>query len=319
MVRFQCQDGLPSNLNRCYHDLINMVGIKLLAVAYARELGMAFSFPEITSLQNSCREYLMTSCGSWCQDGLYNLYNESFAWGDPLSAHVDEGMPTLSDFAAAVWAAEFEITPYKMEEHDYGEDKEELVDDFCEYASSIIHDHFIGKTSVPYPDDLLGEIVSDGMDGVCELIDCCEGTEEFMHRTAFDWLNLLNYVLTGYAEEDEDCDAYYGVLNTSHPKGEYIRKECSKRLSEPFYKRASEIIEACLIQLQSDTCATGENPDWYETRIVRDEEALSISVVYRQDSGFDITVINMAIYLLKQVIAAVEIRLLMEEKENEIR
>lgn len=322
-VKFQCQNVLPvANEMQKYHAFISTLGMKLIAIYYARRMGSSFDFPEIQSLcTDNYRAFVGTVCEGWCHGGLMDLYCESFAWEDPLAdIFGDEydglDMPTLADFSCAAFMTcgndESTISQYSPKEDTEEEETEDpyfICDAFIEDGWNILYDRFCRKKPVSYPKDKLGEVVSDGMDGIADFINCASGSEDFRHRVAFGWLKLLNNIFCG-----EDDDDFYSVLNVSHPKGELIRKKCEQHKAEPFYKDAHQLIETCLSQIKSSTCQTGENPDWYEYDIVRDKEALSVSVVYKQ-GGFDITVISTAVYLLMWVIKTVEEK---EKKERSV-
>lgn len=314
MVRFQCQDKMPESASmRAFYPLIRILGMKLLTVYYARKFQASFNFPEVKSIHmDDCRQFLDTHGGQWTQGGLFHLYSEQFSYEDPLSSYgyydSEEDAISLSDISCAVFGSIYGNTGYVP--GTCGEDVagDELLEFFQEYASEIIHDKFEAKKPVPYPDDRLGEVVSNAFDAVANFIECADGTTEFQHRAAYEWVKLLNCIFDNCEENS------YAVLSYSHPEGERILKYCEEHKDHSFYGMAHDVMDACLKQLFSSTCETGEDPVWYEASVVKRDGALSISIIYIEDNGFDISSISMAQHLFMQVINAVEERL---KKEGE--
>ena len=327
-VNFQYKPRLPQgDAFQQNSGIINSIGVKWTSLYYARKLQTDFPFPEIDNIKKDLGNTLMLSCSNregslWSMGGLRDLTYDSFGWTNPLIEHVDyeEAGLTEDDImeqedCASVFdlgnmsSYAFLALSCKEEDFTLPYDDSQDSDDVTEDISRILYDRFCREERLPYPKNNAGRLARCAMRSIAKMIYrysyFYEETDDFLtfqEDIAFSWLCRLNEMYMADFEEDEIPAA---VVQVSHPYGELVHRFCMGHSDESFFQTALDIIDSCLKQLSSSVCETGEDPDWYECGIVKGNDALGITLVYPQDSDYELTVIHTAVYLLMQTITAV--------------
>lgn len=325
-IRFAPKDRLPMQEGLVkYHHLINLIGIRLMILYYARELGTDFSFQDIKSTKGPsadlfnfyCMEYALDG---WSETGLEDVYPEQFYDDNSFAQYIDPELYdmdsnyiekndygsifNLGTMTSSAWLAFSE----QSEGKEYTPSDDAMAD-----ISKILFDRYISSKKIPYPDTDGGKLAEMGINGVIDfLFSKISGNNEystdFLETTALRFCSLLERIF--FMEDGEDGSAVANCYAMTHPYGQAVldflktfNDEGDENYS--FYKKASELATACMKQIESSTCETGEDPDWYDYDIYTDGKSLAVEIIYPVHSDTDISVVVLAIYLLKKLILEV--------------